>query len=133
MRLNRLFVRREVERCDIELNMTIESERAARFLLKLQAVTGLQRLERAGRQHRRMAREIGIERQRTREIVGGEARERRQIDIWGVRERERIERADIGVERIEGIERIAVVAREERGRMQVRLEESRRREMHQAR
>ena len=94
-------MRQEVERCDIEISMAIERERAMRFLLKLQAVGQLQSLERAGRQHRRMAREVGIERQRTREIVGREARERRQIGIWGVRERERIERAGLGIGQME--------------------------------
>ena len=133
MRLRRLIVRQEVERCDIEITMTIERERAMRFLLKLQAVVGLQRLERAGRQHRRMVREIRIERQRTQEIEGREARERRQLGLWGVRERERIAREGLGTEQVEVRDRVEIAAREERDRIRISLEEGRRLEMHQAR
>ena len=80
-----------------------------------------------------MAREIGIERQRTREIEGREARERRQLGLWGVRERERIGREGLGTEQVEARGRIEVAAREERCRIQISLDEGRRREMHQAR
>ena len=71
-----LLLQQATVRLGIETLLLESTEKDARFLLKLQAVHGLKMAKTAERVGRKIARAIGVERQRVQEIVQRESRER---------------------------------------------------------
>ena len=79
MRQRELIVRQHAVRMEIETMMLESTERDFRFLLKLQAVRELKLAESAERVGRKLAKAVGVERQRFQEIVHREGKERVEV------------------------------------------------------
>ena len=113
--------------------MLESTERDFRFLLKLQAVRELKLAESAERVGRKIARAVGVERQRLQEIVHREGKEREEIGTWGVRDKERIVRGGIARAQLAEKERLPALARESWWREKLGVAQQREREMLQSR
>ena len=128
-----LLLQQTTVRLEIETLMLESTEKYARFLLKLQAVRGLKMAETAERVGRKIARAVGVERQRLQEIVQRESKEREGIVTRGVKDRETIARLEIARAQIAERERLPAIARERWWREKLGVAQQREREMLQSR
>ena len=133
VRQRELLLRQTTVRLEIERLMLESTEKDSRFLLKLQAVRGLKMAESAERVGRKIARAVGVERQRLQEIVHRESKEREEIVTRGVRDRERTARGEIVRAQLAERERLPALARERWWREKLGLAQQREREMLQSR